>query len=44
MILIVAARGDEHVGVVEAELSRRGVASLQLDLADLPTRAQLSMA
>ena len=44
MILIVCAAGDDHVAAVEPELTRRGVSVLRFDLADLPARAELSVA
>jgi putative peptide maturation system protein len=44
MILIVSAVGDDHVAAVESELRRRAAAVLHLDLADLPAKAQLSVA
>lgn len=44
MILIVAAPDDDHVAAVEPELRRRGASVLRLDLAELPDRAQLSVA
>jgi putative peptide maturation system protein len=44
MILILSSAGDDHVAVVEPELRRRGASVLMLDLADLPARAQLSVA
>src|SRR5262245_27907264 len=44
MILIVAQPDDDHVAAVEPELRRRGACVLRLDLAELPTRAQLSIA
>jgi putative peptide maturation system protein len=44
MILIVAAANDDHVAAVLPELRRRGASVLLLDLAELPVRAQLSVA
>jgi putative peptide maturation system protein len=44
MILIVSSAGDDHVATVEPELRRRGASVLLLDLAELPSRAQLSVA
>ncbi len=44
MILILASPDDDHVAAVEPELRRRGASVLWLDLAELPARAQLSVA
>jgi putative peptide maturation system protein len=44
MILILSFAGDDHVAAVEPELRRRGASVLLLDLAELPARAQLSVA
>lgn len=43
MILIVAASDDDHVAAVAPVLERKGASVVSLDLADLPTRAQLSV-
>ena len=44
MILILATADDDHAAAVEPELRRRGASVVWLDLAELPSQGELSVA